>query len=247
MTRGDPLVDLQNVSLRYRYAWGLGGSRYNLALEQVTLSITRGEKLGLIGRNGAGKSSLMRVFAGILAPDAGEVARHSENILMLSLQVGFKPHLTGHENALLSGLYQGISRRRVEELMPAIRDYSELGEQFDQPINTYSMGMRSRLGIATAIHCEPELLILDEVFAVGDRVFKQKSRETLIEKIQSDNAVILASHDNRLIEQLCDRVAWLDQGELRLLGTPAEVIPAYESYCQELEEKQKQAAGHLTP
>jgi len=239
MTGSEPLVELEQVSLRYRYHWGLGGGRYNMALDKVSLSISRGEKLGLIGRNGAGKSSLMRVFAGILAPDAGKVLRHSENTLMLSLQVGFKPHLTGRENALLSGLYQGISRREVEALMPAICEYSELGEQFDQPINTYSMGMRSRLGIATAIHCNPELLILDEVFAVGDRVFKQKSRHTLIEKIQSDNAVILASHDNRLIEQLCDRVAWLDGGQLRMLGAPADVVPQYEDYCQQLEDQQQ--------
>jgi lipopolysaccharide transport system ATP-binding protein len=237
------LVTLADVSLRYRYGWSprSAGNKYNQALSNITLAIHRGEKLGIVGRNGAGKSSLMRVFAGILGPDEGAVERTTEKALMLSLQVGFKQHLTGRENAVLSGLYQGIAKSDIERLMPQIHDYSELGDHFDRPIATYSIGMRSRLGIATAIHCRPELLILDEVFAVGDRVFKQKSRETLIDKIQSDNAVILASHDNKLIAQLCNRVVWLDEGRIRLHGTPDEVLPGYEEYCKELEDSQRNA------
>jgi lipopolysaccharide transport system ATP-binding protein len=230
----DVLVQLDSVGLSYRYSWTPWSKKYNRALHNVSLSIRRGEKLGIIGRNGAGKSSLMRVFAGIFSPDQGQVIRHSEKSLMLSLQVGFQRHLTGRENAMLSGLYQGISRREIEALMPKIQAYAEIGEHFDQPISTYSMGMRSRLGIATAIHCQPDLLILDEVFAVGDRVFKQKSRDTLIAKIQSDHAVILASHDNDLIGLLCEKVVWLVDGEVQLLGSPDEVLPRYEAYCEDV-------------
>ena len=239
--KDEVLVEMSNVALRYRYARPRGkrGKEVNSALSGVTLSIHRGEKLGVVGRNGAGKSTLMRVLAGILGADEGTVHHYTHKTLMLSLQVGFKRHLTGRENAVLSGLYQGINKADIGELMPQIEDFAELGEHFDHPMGTYSMGMRSRLGIAIALNCQPELLLLDEVFAVGDRVFKQKSREAIIQKITSENAVVLAAHDSNLISELCDRVLWLEGGQVRELGTSAEVIPKYEEYCKGLETKQR--------
>ena len=173
--RDELLVEMSDVALRYRYARPRGkrGNEVNSALSGVSLSIRRGEKLGVVGRNGAGKSTLMRVLAGILGADEGKVHHYTHKTLMLSLQVGFKRHLTGRENAVLSGLYQGITRADIGELMPQIEDFAELGEHFDHPMGTYSMGMRSRLGIAIALNCQPEMLLLDELFAVGVRVFKQ--------------------------------------------------------------------------
>lgn len=231
-----PLVEIHNVSIRYRIGrpWS---RKFHVALEDISLRLEHGEKLGVVGRNGAGKSTLMRICAGILAPDSGRVELDTNRALMLSLQVGFKRHLTGAENAVLSGLYQGLGRSEIEEKMPEIREYSELGEKFESPLGTYSVGMRARLGVSIALHCQPELLILDEVFAVGDRIFREKSRKTMLEKIRSENSVILAAHDNTLIQEICDHVIWLHEGRIQLEGTPEEVLPRYDDFCKDQQGK----------
>jgi lipopolysaccharide transport system ATP-binding protein len=231
------LVSLNNVGVKFRYEWKIGRSKFHQAVSGINLDIAAGEKLGVVGRNGAGKSTLMRVLAGIIGPDQGQVSYHTSRTLLLSLQVGFQKHLTGRENAMLSGLYQGISKQDLQALMPSIQEYSELGEHFDRPLGTYSMGMKSRLGIATALNCHPELLILDEVFAVGDRIFKQKSRASLLEKINSDISVVIASHDNDLMIELCDRVLWLMDGKIEALGPSQEVLARYNEYCEQITNK----------
>lgn len=228
------LVSLHNVGVKFRYEWKIGRSKFHQAVSGINLDIVAGEKLGVVGRNGAGKSTLMRVLAGIIAPDQGQVSYHTHRTLLLSLQVGFQKHLTGRENAMLSGLYQGISKQELKTLMPSIQEYSELGEHFDRPLGTYSMGMKSRLGVATALNCHPELLILDEVFAVGDRIFKQKSRSSLLEKINSDIGVVIASHDNDLMVELCDRVLWLMDGRIEAIGPSQEVLSQYNDYCDQI-------------
>ena len=126
------LVSLRNVGVKFRYEWKIGHSKFHQAVSGINLDIAEGEKLGVVGRNGAGKSTLMRVLAGIIAPDQGQVSYHTSRTLLLSLQVGFQKHLSGRENAMLSGLYQGISKQDLQALMPSIQEYSELGEHFDR-------------------------------------------------------------------------------------------------------------------
>lgn len=200
------------------------------ALKDVSFELHHGESLGVIGRNGAGKSTLLQVLAGILRPDRGELINHGVQVTLLSLQIGFVPYLSGRQNALLSGMLLGLYRKEVAEKMADIQNFSELGEFFDQPVSTYSSGMRARLGFSVAFQLNPDVLLIDEVLGVGDSDFRKKSSAIIREKIKSKKTVVLVSHNAETIRQLCDRAVWIEDGVSRAYGDTDHVLSAYESY-----------------
>jgi lipopolysaccharide transport system ATP-binding protein len=221
-------ISVEDIGIAYRRRSGFFRQEKYWALSNVTFDVYHGETLGIIGRNGSGKSSLLRVLAGIVNPDKGRVVNHGVTASLLSIQVGFVDHLTGRENAILSGMILGLSKREVLNRIDGIREYSDIGEFFDQPVNSYSTGMRTRLGFSVAIHVDPDVILLDEVLGVGDIVFRQKSGETIKNIIKSDKTVILVSHNGSVIRQLCDRVVWIDNYRSIMQGDPDEVVTAYE-------------------
>jgi len=219
-------LSLKDVSVRFPRTRHIRGSAFE-ALHGINMDLWHGEKLGLVGRNGAGKSTLLRVIAGVLKPDSGTVYRDHGKCQLLSLGLGFLPHLTGRENAILSGLLQGFERSEIDRALADIAEFSELGEFFEQPLGTYSSGMRARLGFSIAIQLEPDVLLLDELLAVGDAEFKVKSRDALRQKLNSETTVVLVSHDERVLKELCDRVVWIRAGATVDQGETSEILERY--------------------
>lgn len=197
------------------------------ALRDVSLDLYKGETLGVIGRNGAGKSTLLRILAGIIRPDRGEYVNHGYHVTLLSLQVGFLDYLSGRENVMLSGLLLGMGRKEIQSRLGAIIEFAELEDFIDEPIQSYSSGMRARLGFATAFHVDSDVLLIDEVLGVGDAEFVEKSKKVMRERIRSDKTVVLVSHSARVIRSLCDRVVWIEKGATKSFGPAEEVVEAY--------------------
>lgn len=221
-------LSLNNVGTFYwRQAGYLRKERF-WALKNVSFDLHHGESLGVIGRNGAGKSTLLQVLAGILRPDRGKMINHGVQAALLSLQIGFVPYLTGRQNALLSGMLIGLHRKNVIEKMEDIQNFSELGEFFDQPISTYSSGMKARLGFSVAFQLDPDVLLIDEVLGVGDSDFQRKSSAIMHEKIRSDKTIVLVSHSVETIRKLCDRAVWIEDGISRAYGDTFDVLSVYE-------------------
>ncbi|HRW64193.1 MAG TPA: ABC transporter ATP-binding protein [Candidatus Competibacter sp.] len=221
-------LSLNNVGTFYwRQAGYLRKERF-WALKNVSFDLHHGESLGVIGRNGAGKSTLLQVLAGILRPDRGKMINHGVQAALLSLQIGFVPYLTGRQNALLSGMLIGLHRKNVIERMEDIQNFSELGEFFDQPISTYSSGMKARLGFSVAFQLDPDVLLIDEVLGVGDSDFQRKSSAIMHEKIRSDKTIVLVSHSVETIRKLCDRAVWIEDGISHAYGDTFDVLSVYE-------------------
>ena len=234
-------LSLRNVGTFYwRQAGYLRKERF-WALKDVSFELRHGESLGVIGRNGAGKSTLLQVLAGILRPDQGELVNHGVQTALLSLQTGFVPYLTGRQNALLSGMLIGLHRREVIEKMADIQAFSELGEFFDQPISTYSSGMKARLGFSVAFQLNPDVLLIDEVLGVGDSDFRRKSSAVMHDKIRSDKTIVLVSHSVETIRQLCDRAVWIDNGVTQAEGEVKYVIDIYENSLKNPEAIQRRS------
>jgi lipopolysaccharide transport system ATP-binding protein len=189
--------------------------------------VEAGETVGVIGRNGAGKSTLLKVLAGIIRPDRGEFVMHARTTALLSLQVGFVPYLSGRENVILSGLLLGLDVAEVKDRMGEIVAFAELGNFINEPLDTYSSGMRARLGFSSAFHMDPELLLVDEVLGVGDAAFVRKSSAVMRDRLRSDRTVVLVSHSAASIRALCDRVVWIDRGRVAADGEPNEVLEEY--------------------
>jgi len=223
---GDVLVQLEHVGVAFNVGRSIAGQRH-WALEDVSVTLRRGERLGVIGRNGAGKSTLLRVIAGILEPDRGRVTRGPVSCQLLALALGFVPHLSGRDNAILSGLLLGLRRREIVARLDAIREFSELGDFFEQPIASYSSGMNMRLAFSVAMQVEPDVLLIDEVLAVGDAEFQQKSGAALRARMGEGHTVVLVSHNEEEIARLCDRVLWIEHGRSLLEGPRDAVFEAY--------------------
>lgn len=219
---------LHNVAVRYRDRprRGAGGVK---ALDGVTVQIRRGEKVGLIGPNGAGKSTLMRVMAGVLRPDAGRCDLEGMSATLLSLNAGFDPELSGRRNIVTHGILMGLSKRQAEARVAAVAAASGLGDAMERRVSTYSNGMRARLCFWAAIDLKPDLMLVDEVLAVGDAAFRERSRQAMVDLMQGAGAVVLASHNLRFVTDLCERSIWLENGKVRLDGASAEVAAAYEA------------------
>lgn len=221
------VMELRNAGVAYSRSRSWFRQSEFWALKDVSLTLYEGETLGVIGRNGTGKTTLLQLLSGIIAPDTGELISGGAKTSLLSLQVGFFPHLSGRENIFLSGMLQGLSRQRIEECLPAIIEFAELGEWIDEPIRTYSTGMRARLGFAVSFQADPDVLAIDEVLGVGDEEFKRKSTLAMKERVRSDRTVVLVSHSLPTIRDLCDRLVWIDAGETRAEGPVEAVLQEY--------------------
>lgn len=224
----DTLIELQNVGVAFNAQLRMGSPRF-WALEDVSLSLKRGQRLGVIGRNGAGKSTLLRTLAGIITPDRGRVQRAPVTCQLLSLALGFMPYLSGRDNAILSGLMLGLRRREIVGRLQAIKEFSELGDFFEQPISSYSTGMSMRLGFSVAMQIDPEVLLIDEVLAVGDSEFQEKSGAALRERIHGGTTVVFVSHGDAQVREVCDCALWIEHGRSVMHGDVDEVLRAYHS------------------
>lgn len=199
------------------------------ALNSVSFDVRKGETLGLIGRNGAGKSTLLKVISGILKPTEGSVVCHGNVVPMLELGSGFDMDLTGRENIFLNGAILGYSEEFLQAKYDEIAEFSELGNFLDLPIRNYSSGMLARLAFSIATVVNPEILIVDEILAVGDAAFQEKSRRRMMELMSGGTTVLFVSHSLEQIRQMCSRVVWLEHGTVKMIGPTQDVCDAYMS------------------
>jgi len=238
----DEVIRLEKVSVQYRVPQERIGSfkeyairflqrriQYNSfwALHDIDLSVYRGEVFGLIGRNGAGKSTLLKVVSRVLRPTKGRTVLYGKIAPLLELGAGFHPELSGRENVFLNGALLGYSRKEMEACFDQIVDFSELRSFIDAPIRTYSSGMYARLGFAVATAHIPDILLVDEILSVGDEAFQQKCFNRITEFRESGATIIMVSHSLQQIEKMCQRVAWIDHGNIEIIGPPSQVIAAY--------------------
>ncbi len=204
--------------LEYEEFWALNG---------VSFTVNSGEIFGVIGRNGSGKSTLLKVVARVLFPTRGRVQTRGRVAPLLELGAGFQPELTGRENIYINSALLGHPREEVERILPEILDFAEVSDFIDAPLRTYSTGMMARLGFAVATGFRPELLLVDEVLAVGDSQFQKKCLDRMFSYQKQGTTILLVSHSMGTIEEFCDRAAWLDHGKLMAYGKAADVIDAY--------------------
>lgn len=210
----------------------LGEWEDHWALRDVSFTVRKGSTFGLIGPNGAGKSTSLKMMAGILVPDAGEVLVHRRLAGLLELGAGFQPEYSGRENIFLNASLMGLSRRDIEARFDAIVAFSELHEYIEQPLLTYSSGMHMRLAFAVATHVDAEVLLVDEILAVGDESFQRKCFDWLDAFRSRGGTIVLVSHNLAVVREICDEVAWIDAGNLRDLGHPNAVVGAYLDHVQ---------------
>ena len=196
-------------------------------LKGITLDVHEGECLALIGRNGAGKSTLLSLIARIYKPTSGDIIVSGRVAPLLELGAGFHLDLTGIENIYFNGVILGLTRKEVQDRLPKIIEFSELGDAIGAPVRTYSSGMMARLGFAIAIHVDADILIVDEVLAVGDQKFEQKCLERVKSFRDAGGSILLVSHQLETVKMFADRCAWLEDGLVKQIGTPEDVIRAY--------------------
>ena len=197
------------------------------ALKELNLAVKKGECLGIIGRNGAGKSTLLSLLLGVMRPTRGLIRVNGKKTPLLELGAGFHPDLTGVENIIINGVLLGNTKDEVLVRMDNIIEFSELGDLVDMPVRTYSSGMKMRLAFSIAIHIEPEILLIDEVLSVGDEAFRKKSGDALGRLIKSGVTTVYVSHSMEAVKTICDRVIWLDKGEVKEEGPPDQVVEKY--------------------
>ena len=197
------------------------------ALDHVSFSVRKGETLGLIGRNGAGKSTMLKVISGILKPTEGRVTCHGNIVPMLELGSGFDMELTGRENIFLNGAILGYDEEFLKEKYDEIVEFSELGQFIHVPIRNYSSGMMARLAFSVASVVNPEILIVDEILSVGDAAFQEKSRARMTEMMGGGTTVLFVSHSMEQVREMCSRVVWLEHGSVKMIGPTDEVCNAY--------------------
>lgn len=198
------------------------------ALQDVSFSVDKGEVLGIIGHNGAGKSTLLKVISGILKPSSGNISVQGNIVPMLELGSGFDYDMTGRENIFLNGAILGYSKAFLESKCQEIIDFSELGEFIEEPLRNYSSGMMMRLAFSIATVVEPEILIVDEILAVGDADFQAKSKARMLELMGGGTTVLMVSHTMAQIRDLCDKVLWIEHGKVQGYGKAKELCDAYE-------------------
>jgi len=220
-------LEVQKVSKRYRL--GRRTTRDLWAVRDVSFSLERGNILGVIGPNGAGKTTLLKVLSRVTPPTEGRVLGHGRVVPLLGLGATFQPELAARENILMNAAMFGISAREAEERIGAIQEFAGVGDFLDVPLKRFSSGMYMRLAFSVAINMRPDLLLADEVLAVGDLEFQERCLERVQQEGRAGMAVIFVSHDMAAIRRLCDRVMWLNAGEIARIGDPAEVIDAYEN------------------
>lgn len=237
-----PMIEVKNVKMKFKMSDEplnslkeiftkavTGKLKFNefLAMDDVSFNVEKGETLGLIGSNGAGKSTTLKVISGILKPTEGSVITRGNIVPMLELGAGFDLELTGKENIYLNGAILGYTKQYLESKYEEIVDFAEIREFIDMPIRNYSSGMMARLAFSIASVVQPEILIVDEILAVGDVKFQEKSYKRMQELMSGGATVLFVSHDLKKIEQLCDHVVWLEKGKVKQYGDTKEVCSAY--------------------
>jgi len=236
-----PLIEFQNVSKCFPHSTGrqllrthisqwFGGERREpfYALRNVSFHLEDGESLAVVGSNGAGKSTLLSLAAGLTLPDQGQVRVSGRIAALLELGSGFHPDLTGSENLVLSAALLGLSKRKTMDLFDRIVEFSGIGEFIDDPLRTYSSGMILRLAFSIAIQCEPDILLIDEVLAVGDASFQEKSKQALMSFRRAGKSMLFVSHYTGPVLDMCDRAVWIDHGSVMMDGQVNDVLDAYQ-------------------
>jgi ABC-type polysaccharide/polyol phosphate transport system ATPase subunit len=235
-----PLIEFHNVSKTFTLAGGRRLLRHYLgtslrprkqdlfyALRDVSFAVAPGESVALIGPNGAGKSTLLSMVAGLVEPDQGEVRVEGRVAALLELGVGFHEELTGRENVRLNASLMGLSRRQTTEVFDAIIDFSGVEDFINEPLRAYSAGMKLRLAFAVAIHCDPDILLTDEVLVVGDQAFQAKCMDKINDFRRRGKTLLCVSHSTEMVRKFCDRGIWLDHGQIVMTGTATDVLKAY--------------------
>lgn len=212
------VIKLIKKQLLYREFW---------ALKDISLEVKKGEVFGIVGYNGSGKSTLLKIIAGVMKPTIGEVKVNGSMAPLIELGAGFDPNLTGRENVFLNGAILGYKKQKLEEKFNDILLFSELGDFIDVPVKNYSSGMVARLAFSIATIVQPEILIVDEVLSVGDYKFQQKCQDKIKKVIEKGTTVLFVSHSIKQVEELCDRVAWINKGQLKAIGESKEICEMF--------------------
>ena len=202
------------------------------ALHDVSFQVPRGRAFGIVGQNGSGKSTLLALLLGVMRPDRGRIALAGRVASLLALGAGFHPELTGRQNIFLYGSTLGMGLHEIRTRFDEIVAFSELGDAVDDPLRTYSSGMTARLGFSTVVHTSAEILLIDEVLAVGDLQFQHKCHVKLMQFTRDDGTLVIVSHDVTAVERLCDEALWLHEGRVLASGHPRQVVGAYVGWCQ---------------
>ncbi|WP_420367378.1 ABC transporter ATP-binding protein [Curtobacterium sp. L1-20] len=236
----DAAVTVENVSKRFRMYKERNDSLKSMvmrgkksvhedfwALKDVSFEVPQGTTFGLIGKNGSGKSTLLKCLAKILWPEEGSITARGKQASLLEVGSGFHPELSGRENVFLNGSILGMSRKEVTRKFDEIVSFSGVGHFIDQPVKNYSSGMYVRLGFSVAVAVTPDVLVVDEVLAVGDATFQKRCRTKFKEMKEEGRTIILVSHSMNTVKDMCDEVAWLNEGELKMIGKTNDVVKAY--------------------
>src|SRR5438067_6233396 len=255
-----PAIELTNVTKIYRRYTGRQFSTLKSALLQrslmrdlqpsetfpaltdVSFTVPKGSTYGVIGRNGSGKGTALKLVAGITKPTTGVVRVQGRISALIELGAGFHPEISGRENVFINGIMLGLTKRQIQERFDDIVEFAELREFIDAPVKTYSSGMYMRLGFAVAIHVDPDVLLVDEVLAVGDEAFTHKCLDKFAEFKRRGKTILLVTHSLTIVERFCDDAVWLDEGTVRAQGDPRRVVDSYLTAVEKTEERQMEAA-----
>jgi lipopolysaccharide transport system ATP-binding protein len=197
------------------------------ALSNISFELNHGDRVGLVGHNGAGKSTMLRALSGVYAPSKGTATISGEIGSLIDISLGINPEATGRENVFVRGQLLGLTKKEIAERYDEIVEFAELGDFMEMPVRTYSSGMHLRLAFAVSTVVRPEILLMDEWLSVGDENFKHKAEARLTEMVDATKILAIASHSRELIEKVCNRVIWLEHGQIKMDGSVAEVLPAY--------------------
>ena len=225
--------DMNRFSLKKGGLKARGSGKIFKAIKGVSFEVPKGQILGICGKNGSGKSTMLRAISGIFSADSGSINLHGNSISLLSIGVGFQKQLTGYENIFLSGMLLGYSKEQIEEKVNDIIEFSELGDFVDRPVRSYSSGMYSKLAFSITAILETDIMLIDEVLSVGDIHFKEKSYNKMKELISNDDrTVVIVSHNSNTIKELCDKVIWLHDGLIKDQGDPKVIMDKYEEFMR---------------
>ena len=225
--------DMNRFSLKKGGLKARGSGKIFKAIKGVSFEVPKGQILGICGKNGSGKSTMLRAISGIFSADSGSINLHGNSISLLSIGVGFQKQLTGYENIFLSGMLLGYSKEQIEEKVNDIIEFSELGDFVSRPVRSYSSGMYSKLAFSITAILETDIMLIDEVLSVGDIHFKEKSYNKMKELISNDErTVVIVSHNSNTIKELCDKVIWLHEGVIKDQGDPVEIMQKYEEFMR---------------
>ncbi|MFI3260802.1 MAG: ABC transporter ATP-binding protein [bacterium] len=236
----DITIKVENLEINYKFIQSFSFKKEGLkktktkvvnALKGVSFEINKGEIIGICGTNGSGKSTLLKAIAGIFSPDKGSIDLYGNSISLLSIGVGFQKKLSGYENIYISGLLLGFTKEEITNKMEEIIEFSTLKEHIHNPVSTYSSGMYSKLAFSITAILETDIMLIDEVFSVGDARFKKKSYAKMKELIENENrTVIIVSHSHKTLEKLCNSIIWLEKGNIKEIGPSKEIIEKYEKF-----------------